>query len=84
MITKTCDICHKDWEDDGYYSSVTITFDNPQKVSHCTVIKPILCPVCMSNMMVAINLVKDYPDFEERLWAFREYKPNDLKEIAEQ
>lgn len=78
-MNKKCDICHKNWEDDGHYSSVSITFNN-ENPKRCETISPTLCPICLYNMIVAVNLVKDYPDFENRLHAFMNYKPDDLKE----
>ena len=45
-MIKTCDVCHKNWEDDGHYSSVTIILNKSKNIDSSTTISPTLCPVC--------------------------------------
>ena len=80
-MIKTCDVCHKNWKDDGHYSSVTIILNKSKNGDLSTTISPTLCPVCLYNMNVAINLVIQYPDFEDRVRAFIDYKKNESENL---
>lgn len=80
-MIKTCDVCHKNWEDDGHYSSVTIILNKSKNIDLSTTMSPTLCPVCLYNMNVAINLVIQYPDFEDRVRAFIDYKKNESENL---
>ena len=66
-MIKKCDICGKEYEDNGYYRQFTIICQIPKLPERSNTIKPTLCPDCAWKTSAVVQFVWEFPEFVEEI-----------------
>lgn len=80
-MIKKCEICGKEYEDDGYYRQFTIICETPKFPERSHTIKPTLCPECAWKTFTAMELPYYYPDFLDRISNWSNPKFGDVESL---
>ncbi len=66
-MIKKCDVCGKEYKDDGYYKQFTIIDETPKFPERSSTIKPILCPECAWKVVAIVQFIWEFPGFVDEI-----------------
>jgi len=66
-MIKKCDVCGKEYEDDGHYGQFTVISEVPKCPERSITMKPILCPMCAWKICAVVQFIWDFPSFVDEI-----------------
>lgn len=66
-MIKKCDVCGKEYKDDGYYANFTIIKEYPKIPNKSETMKPTLCPQCAHRICAIVGFMWEFPKFVDEI-----------------